>query len=104
MVRTDTWLDSVASIKHITSQGALFTFKDGTARRLPVIPGNRFLYFANGKMEMGKFESVEFVEEADGGTFGAREEKRRNGSQSTQTGCSHYTPYAMSVVLPEWSL
>jgi hypothetical protein len=61
MVRTDTWLDSVASIKHITSQGALFTFKDGTARRLPVIPGNRFLYFANGKMEMGKFESVEFV-------------------------------------------
>jgi hypothetical protein len=76
MVRTDTWLDSVASIRHITSQGALFTFKDGTARRLPVRRRNVW----------------------------SERRKRRNGSQSTQTGCSHYTPYAMSVVLPEWSL
>jgi len=58
---SDTWLDSVASVRHITNQDALFILKDGTSRRLPVISGNRFLYFANGKSEMGKFESVEFV-------------------------------------------
>jgi len=61
MVVTNTWLDSIASIKDITSQDALFTFKDGPARRLQVVSGNRFLYFANGKMEIGKFKSVEFL-------------------------------------------
>jgi hypothetical protein len=61
IVVTNTWLDSITSIRDITSQDALFTFKDGTARRLPVVSGNRFLYFANGKMEMGKFKSVEFL-------------------------------------------
>jgi hypothetical protein len=61
VVATDTWLDSVASIKDITSQDALFTFKDGTARRLPVISGNRFLYFANGKIEMGKLKRSSFL-------------------------------------------
>ena len=58
---SDTWLDSVASIRDITNQDALFILKDGTSRRLPVISGNRFLYFANGKSEMGKFKSVEFI-------------------------------------------
>ena len=58
---SDTWLDSVASIKDITNQDALLILKDGASRRLPAISGNRFLYFANGKSEMGKFESVEFV-------------------------------------------
>jgi hypothetical protein len=57
----NTWLDSVASITAITGEDALFTFKDGTARRLQIVAGNRFLYFAEGKTEMGKFESVEFV-------------------------------------------
>jgi hypothetical protein len=61
MVVSNTWLDAIASIKDITSQDALFIFKDGTARRLPVVSGNRFLYFASGKMEMGKFKSVEFL-------------------------------------------
>ena len=58
---SDTWLDSVASIKDINSRDALFTFRDGTARRLPIISGNRFLYFGSGKTEMGKFKSVEFI-------------------------------------------
>ena len=57
----NTWLDSVAAITDISSQDALFTFKDGTARRLSIISGNRYLYFANGKSEMGTFESVQFV-------------------------------------------
>lgn len=57
----DTWLETVASIRDITGQDALFLFKDGTARRLPILSGNRFLYFANRKAEMGKFESVEFL-------------------------------------------
>lgn len=57
----NTWLDSVASISDITSQDALFTFRDGSAQRLPIISGNRFLYFANGKAEMGNFKSIEFI-------------------------------------------
>ena len=56
-----TWLDSAASIKDITDQDALFVFKDGTVSRLPIISGNRYLYFANGKAEIGKFDSVEFL-------------------------------------------
>jgi hypothetical protein len=56
-----TWLDSVALIKDITDQDALFVFKDGTVSRLPIISGNRYLYFANGRAEIGKFESVEFL-------------------------------------------
>jgi len=56
-----TWLDSVALIKDITDQDALFVFKDGTVSRLPILSGNRYLYFANGKAEIGKFESVEFL-------------------------------------------
>lgn len=60
MVNTDTWLDSIVAIKDITSADALFVFKDGTARRLPVVSGNRFLYFANERMDMGKLQSVEF--------------------------------------------
>src|SRR5215475_5056946 len=53
---TDTWRDSARTIKDINGQDALFTFKDGTARRLPIISGYRFLYFGKGKTEMGKFK------------------------------------------------
>jgi hypothetical protein len=56
-----TWLDSVAAIRDITDQDALFVFKDGTVSRLQILSGNRYLYFANGRAEIGKFESVEFL-------------------------------------------
>ena len=58
----NTWLDAVASISDITTQDALFLFKDGSARRLPIVAGNRFLYFGNGKAEIGRFKSVEFLD------------------------------------------
>ena len=56
----NTWLDSVSSIEDITDHDALFLFKDGSARRLPITLGNRFFYFGNGKIELGKLRSVEF--------------------------------------------
>jgi hypothetical protein len=58
---TSTWLDSVAAIKDATPHDALFVFKDGTERRLAVIPGNRYLYVANGKAELSSVKSVEFM-------------------------------------------
>lgn len=60
-LQDSTWLDSVAAIQDTTPRDALFVFKDGTQRRLSVIPGNRFLYLANGKVELSKVESVEFL-------------------------------------------
>ena len=56
----DTWLDSVSSIENVTDSDALFHFKDGSAGRLPITLGNRFFYFGNGKIELGKLRSVEF--------------------------------------------
>jgi hypothetical protein len=61
-----TWLDSLAAITDITSNAALFVFKDGSARRLSIIDGNRFFYFANQyigseKIDVAKVRSVEFL-------------------------------------------
>ena len=61
-----TWLDSLAAIKDITKTDALFVFKDGSARRLSIIDGNRFFYFANalfgsGKVDVATVRSVEFL-------------------------------------------
>jgi hypothetical protein len=61
MVHSDTWLDSIVAIKDITSADALFVFKDGTTRRLAVVTGNRILYFADERLDMGKLQSVEFL-------------------------------------------
>ena len=56
-----TWLDSVTAIKDPTPRDALFVFKNGTQRRLAVVPGNRFLYLADGKMELSNLKAVEFL-------------------------------------------
>lgn len=64
-----TWLDSLAGIRDINGAGALFVFKDGSARRLSIVDGNRFFYFANRylgaeKIDVLKVRSIEFVPEA----------------------------------------
>jgi hypothetical protein len=61
-----TWLDSLAAIKDITKSEALFVFKDGSTRRLSIVDGNRFFYFANahfgsGKIDVMKVRSIEFL-------------------------------------------
>lgn len=66
-----TWLDSLVAIKEITGRDALFVFKDGSAQRLSIIDGNRFLYFANsifghGKIDVTKVRSVEFLSNSTG--------------------------------------
>jgi hypothetical protein len=61
-----TWLDSLAAIKDITKSDALFVFKDGSTRRMSIVNGNRFFYFANGyfgsgKIDVMKVRSIEFL-------------------------------------------
>jgi hypothetical protein len=61
-----TWLDSLAAIKDITENDALFVFKDGSTRRLSIVNGNRFFYFTNahfasGKIDVMKVRSIEFL-------------------------------------------
>jgi hypothetical protein len=63
---TRTWLDAIATIKDITSEGALFVLKNGTSRRLSVVHDNQFLYFADqdgaeGKIFLAGIKSVEFL-------------------------------------------
>jgi hypothetical protein len=63
---TRTWLDTIATIKDISSEDALFVLKNGTARRLSVVHDNRFLYFADqngvgGKIDLAGVKSVEFL-------------------------------------------
>ena len=62
---TRTWLDTIASIKDITSDTAVFVLTDGTARRLSVVHDNQFLYFegqngAAGKINLSGVKRVEF--------------------------------------------
>ena len=61
-----TWLDSLAAIKDVSNRDALFVFKDGSTRRLSIVNGNRFFYFANahfgsGKIDVTKARSIEFL-------------------------------------------
>ena len=63
---TKTWLDTIAAIRDITSNDAMFVLKDGTARRLSVVHDNRFLYFADqhggkGKIDIADIRSIEFL-------------------------------------------
>ena len=60
-----TRLDSLAAIKDITKDGALFVFKDGTERRQSVVVDNRVLYLVNQnggktKLDLTRIESVDF--------------------------------------------
>jgi len=66
---TRTWLDTITTIKDISSEDALFVLKDGTARRLSVVHDNRFLYFVHqngvgGKIDLAGVKSVEFLARA----------------------------------------
>ena len=63
---TNTWLDTIAAIKDITSDGALFVLKNGTSRRLSVVHDNRFIYFADQqgaekKIDLAGIQSIEFL-------------------------------------------
>jgi hypothetical protein len=61
-----TWLDSVASIKDATATDALFVMKDGSERRLAMVPDFRVLYVSssNGqaeKLDLAKIRSLKFL-------------------------------------------
>lgn len=60
-----TWLDSIAMIRDVTRGDALFVFKDGSERRLSVVPLNRVLYLKNQwggreKLDLARVKSLEF--------------------------------------------
>jgi hypothetical protein len=61
-----TWLDSVAAVKDTTNSDALFVMKDGTERRLTLMPDFRILYVSSPsgrveKLDLSKIQSLEFV-------------------------------------------
>ena len=63
---TRTWLDTIATVRDITPDAAVFVLKDGTARRLSVVHENQFLYFesqngAEGKISLAGIKRVEFL-------------------------------------------
>jgi hypothetical protein len=65
-VVTKTWLDSILAIKDVTKDDALFVFRDGTQRRLSVIPLNRVLYIKSQssrdeKINLATVRSLEFI-------------------------------------------
>ena len=60
------WLDSLAAIKGVSENAALFVMKDGTERRLGFSPDFRVLYIAkpNGdaeKLDLGTIKSLEIL-------------------------------------------
>jgi len=64
---TRTFLDTIAVIKDITRDSALFVFKDRTERRQSVIADNRILYLVNqnggeAKIDLARVTSIEFLE------------------------------------------
>ena len=59
-------LDTVAGVTDVTSDGALFVFKDGTKRRLSVVHDNQVLYLSNAgggaaKINLAGVQSIEFL-------------------------------------------
>ena len=63
---TKTWLDSVSAIREVSKDDALFVFRDGTERRLSVIPLNRVLYVkgrlaGDEKIDLASVRSLEFI-------------------------------------------
>ena len=68
---TSTRLDSLAAIKDVTRTDALFVFKNGSSRRLSIVDGNRFFYFAHahfgaGKIDVMQVRSIEFLPKVAG--------------------------------------
>jgi len=65
-VVTKTWLDSLTAIKDVSKADALFVFRDGSERRLSVIPLNRVLYIkgklaGDEKVDLASIRSIEFI-------------------------------------------
>ncbi len=65
-VITKTWLDSIAAIRDVAKDDALFVFRDGTQRRLSVVPLNRVLYVksrwgSDEKIDLMTVRSLEFI-------------------------------------------
>jgi hypothetical protein len=63
------WIDSLAAIRDITANSALFVMKDGTQRRLSLITDFRVLYLQEGsakpqKLDLSKVRSLQMVESA----------------------------------------
>jgi hypothetical protein len=60
------WLDSISAIKDVSKDDALFVFRDGTQRRLSVVPLNRVLYIKSHrggyqKIDLATVRSLEFI-------------------------------------------
>ena len=60
-----TWLDTIAAIHDIGVDRVTVTLKDGTLRRLAIVPDNRVLYFIDQfgrqqKIELTGLKSIEF--------------------------------------------
>jgi hypothetical protein len=61
-----TWLDSIAAIKDATANDALFVMRDGTERRMILVPYFRVLYVSNPngrteKLDLTTIRSLEFL-------------------------------------------
>ena len=66
---TRVWLDSIAAIKGVSADGALFVMRDGTERQLSFIPDFRVLYIAAPnagaeKLDLGTIKSLDFLPSA----------------------------------------
>jgi hypothetical protein len=63
-------LDTIATIKDITRDHALFVLKDGTQQRLSLVPDFRVLYVPNPdgsrteKIDLATLKSIEFIARA----------------------------------------
>ena len=60
------WIDTIAEIKDIADDSALFVMKDGTARRLSFVSDFRVLYFRGPnnsakKLDLAKMRSLQMV-------------------------------------------
>ena len=61
-----TWLDGISAIKDANKDDALFVFRDGSERRLSVVPLNRVLYVKNAsggdeKISLAMVRALEFI-------------------------------------------
>jgi hypothetical protein len=54
-----TWLDSISMIRDVTRDDALLVFKDGSERRLSVVPLNRVVYL---KGRLGGYERLDLAQ------------------------------------------
>lgn len=64
---SQTWLDSIVSIKAATGNDAWFAMRDGTERRLTFLPSFRVLYVSTPsgrreKLDLAKIRSLEFID------------------------------------------